>query len=217
MARVQILAYFNGLLEENSDGQVSGGHHGSGRVDDDRFGSGRPVWLRHGDLCPGVHVVLRPSLHVVLRPSLHVVLRPSLYVVLRPGLHVILFPGVFVVCRACLSSVCTCLQFVLVVRLHVVLCPCGQLLCRLRGPVCEVTYYSPVTTYSPVTYYSPVSPGCSSCGSGVTYYAPAVQSYAGYYVRAVYSPYVVRGSIYGTPKVYVAGQPVRNAPRALTP
>jgi hypothetical protein len=55
--------------------------------------------------------------------------------------------------------------------------------------------------------------GCSSCAAGVTYYSPVVQPYVSYYA---YSPYVVGSSIYGAPRVYVQGEPIRNALRALT-
>ena len=66
-----------------------------------------------------------------------------------------------------------------------------------------------------VTYYSPVTSGWPSCSAGVTYYAPVAQPYVSYYTPA-YSPYVAGWSIYGAPRVYVPGQPVRNVFRALT-
>jgi hypothetical protein len=93
-----------------------------------------------------------------------------------------------------------------------------------------VTYYSPApqVTYAPaapVTYYSPVTPQ-------VTYYAPAptyttfyasptVQPYATYYAPAVQPTVVYYGyagrSVFGAPRVYVPGQPVRNVFKAITP
>ena len=63
------------------------------------------------------------------------------------------------------------------------------------------------------TYYSPVTSGCSTCAAGVAY-APVVQPYVSY--APVYSPYVAGWSVYGTPKLYVAGEPVRNTLRALS-
>ena len=65
------------------------------------------------------------------------------------------------------------------------------------APVPTVSYYAPAAPY--VTYYSPYAA-----------YAPAVVSYRVYYG-------VPGWSIYGTPRVYVPGEPVRNAVRAVTP
>jgi hypothetical protein len=60
------------------------------------------------------------------------------------------------------------------------------------------SYYAPATAVTPcVTYYSPPV-------------APVAAPYGVYYG-------VAGTSIYGTPKVYVPDQPVRNAPRAVTP
>ncbi len=82
------------------------------------------------------------------------------------------------------------------------------------APVAPVTYYAPVTPQ--VTYYAPAAP------SYTTYYAaPAVQPYATYYAPAVQPTAVYYGvpgrSIYGTPRVYMPGQPVRNVWRAIVP
>lgn len=83
----------------------------------------------------------------------------------------------------------------------------------------QVTYYSPsavvdTTYYAPapyVTYYAPATPQVEYYAqSATTYYAPVVQPYVTYYGT-------VGSSIYGTPKVYVPGQPVRNTLRAITP
>jgi len=95
------------------------------------------------------------------------------------------------------------------------------------APETYTSYYAPTTTYyAPETYTSYYAPTTA-------YYAPSV--YTSYYTptTAYYSPYVtnyapvagpagayygrVGASIYGTPKVYVRGEPVRNTWRALTP
>jgi hypothetical protein len=74
---------------------------------------------------------------------------------------------------------------------------------------------------------SPVFGQC--CGSVATTYVPAVPAYTTYYPSryvtyygptvTVYPTYYVRPgwSIFGAPRVYVAGQPVRNVLRAITP
>jgi hypothetical protein len=63
-----------------------------------------------------------------------------------------------------------------------------------------VSYYAPATY---ATYYTPYT----------SYYTPTTSYYA-----AAYVPYgVVGSSIYGTAKVYVPGEPVRNTLRAITP
>jgi hypothetical protein len=96
------------------------------------------------------------------------------------------------------------------------------------------TYYSPTTTYyAPTTaYYAPTTtyyapqPYVSYYTPSVSYYAPTTAyspvaapvatPYTSYYAPAGAS--VMAGSsIYGTPKVYVYGQPIRNAIRASTP
>jgi hypothetical protein len=94
------------------------------------------------------------------------------------------------------------------------------------APEAYTSYYVPTTTYyAPETYTSYYAPTTA-------YYAPSV--YTSYYTptTAYYTPYVayapvagavvapysrVGASVYGTPKVYVRGEPVRNAWRALTP
>jgi hypothetical protein len=80
------------------------------------------------------------------------------------------------------------------------------------APQPYVNYYAPpVTPY--VSYYAPAVPY-------VSYYAPATP-YVSYYapyavaVRPYYG--VVGSSIYGTARVYVPGQPVRNVARAVLP
>lgn len=81
------------------------------------------------------------------------------------------------------------------------------------APVSYVSYYEPAPVYAPAPY--------------VTYYAPPVAAvpYATYYTPyAAYAPvvapyrayYGVPGvSIYGTPRVYVPGEPVRNTLKAV--
>lgn len=94
------------------------------------------------------------------------------------------------------------------------------------APETYTSYYAPTTAYyAPETYTSYYAPTTA-------YYAPSV--YTSYYTptTAYYTPYVtyapvagavvapysrVGASVYGTPKVYVRGEPVRNAWRALTP
>jgi hypothetical protein len=71
-----------------------------------------------------------------------------------------------------------------------------------------VTYYEPapyVTNYAPAPYVANYAPATYA-----TYYTPAAQPYVSYYGS-------VGWSMYGTPTVYVPGQPVRNVLRAITP
>jgi hypothetical protein len=92
-----------------------------------------------------------------------------------------------------------------------------------EAPAAYTSYYAPAPT-GYTTYYAP--PAVSSVAVPyVSYYAPATP-YAAYYSPGVaaapvpYSTYyygVPGTSIYGTPQVYVPGQPVRNTLRALTP
>ena len=135
-----------------------------------------------------------------LRPGLHVLLRPGLHVVLRPGVYVVLCAGVYVVLRSRRRDLLLAGDQ----RLLDVPLPRDLLLAgdqRLLDVRCRPTYYSPVTS------------GCSTCAAGVAY-APVVQPYVSY--APVYSPYVAGWSVYGTPKLYVAGEPVRNTLRALS-
>jgi len=78
------------------------------------------------------------------------------------------------------------------------------------APVSYVSYYVPPVAPAPhVSYYAPAAPY-------VTYYAP----YATYapIVAPVRAYYAVPGvSNYGTPRVYVPGEPVRNVLKAVTP
>ena len=101
------------------------------------------------------------------------------------------------------------------------------------------TYYAPpVADYTPVSYVSNYQPAAVPT-TYVSYYAPpaavAPAPYVAYYATPTpyvtyYSPpvapvvapypvyYGVPGlSIYGTPQIYVPGQPVRNVLRAITP
>ena len=118
-------------------------------------------------------------------------------------------------------------------------CACGSVQLAYASAVPSYTaYYTPtVTYYAPETYvanYTPTSyvsyyPAATPqvayyapvTGPYTAYYAPVAQPYAAYYAP-VAQPYVayygVAGwSMYGTPKVYVPGQPVRNVVRAVTP
>jgi hypothetical protein len=91
------------------------------------------------------------------------------------------------------------------------------------------TYYAPTVAYqAPVTYTSYYAPTTAYAApvSYASYYAPAAVPYTTYYSpRVVAAPvaystyyYGVPGtSIYGAPRVYVPGEPVRNTLRALTP
>jgi hypothetical protein len=70
------------------------------------------------------------------------------------------------------------------------------------------SYYAPTTTY----YAAPTT----------TYYSAPVTSYYAPYttyspVTTYYAPGVVGSTIYGTPQVYVPGQPVRNLLRSVIP
>ena len=118
-----------------------------------------------------------------------------------------------------------CRRFVLV-ALVLAFGPMASLALAQCGCATPVTAYAPVVPsytayYAPaVTYAAPVS--------YAAYYAPA-QPYVSYYAPAascascaapVVQPYVVGywgSSIYGTAKVYVPGEPVRNTWRAITP
>ena len=86
------------------------------------------------------------------------------------------------------------------------------------------TYYAPTAAYyAPVSYASYYAPT-----PYVAYYAPPV-AYTAYYAApyaAYYGPTVAAypayygapgWSVFGAPRVYVAGQPVRNVVRAVTP
>ena len=90
------------------------------------------------------------------------------------------------------------------------------------APVAYTSYYAPPVAYAPapfVSYYAPTVPY-------TTYYAPSV-SYAAYYAPGVaYAPvvapyrayYGVPGrSMFGAPRIYVPGEPVRNTLKAVTP
>ena len=86
------------------------------------------------------------------------------------------------------------------------------------APASYVSYYAPPAAYVPaptVSYYAPAR-------SYVTYYSP----YVAYSPAVAYAPAVVPyrvsygalgWSIYGAPRVYVPGEPVRNTVKALTP
>jgi hypothetical protein len=83
-------------------------------------------------------------------------------------------------------------------------------------PAVRYSYPAPVTTYRPVTAYDPIVsdaplesyPVVTSYSPVVTYSAPAAYDPV---VTSYYAPVVVR------PRVFVAGQPVRNFFRAVAP
>jgi hypothetical protein len=78
------------------------------------------------------------------------------------------------------------------------------------APVSYVSYYAPAVAPAPyVTYYAPPAPYVTYYSPRVTY-APVVAPYAAYYGRPGWS-------IYGAPRVYVPGEPVRNTLKAITP
>jgi hypothetical protein len=101
----------------------------------------------------------------------------------------------------------------------------------------ETAYAPAVPSYSSYTAYAPVVPSYSSYfAPTVAYYAPPpyisyyaqTTTYVGYSSPYVaYSAPVVRPwaayygvpgwSVFGAPRAYVAGQPVRNVLRAVTP
>jgi hypothetical protein len=77
-------------------------------------------------------------------------------------------------------------------------------------PAPYVSYYAPAVAPAPyVTYYAPPAPYVTYYSPRVTY-APVVAPYAAYYGRPGWS-------IYGAPRVYVPGEPVRNTLKAITP
>ena len=91
------------------------------------------------------------------------------------------------------------------------------------APVSYVSYYAPTAPVSYVSYYAPPAvaavPYVSNYPPAVPYstyytpytaYAPVVAPYSAYYG-------VAGVSVYGTPRVYVPGEPVRNVLRAVTP
>ena len=86
--------------------------------------------------------------------------------------------------------------------------------------------YAPVVSSGPVAYTSYYAPAAYAPAPYTTYYAPAVPYATNYAPYAVAAPaavpyrayYGVPGwSAYGTPRLYVPGEPVRNALRAVTP
>jgi hypothetical protein len=94
------------------------------------------------------------------------------------------------------------------------------------APVTYATYYAAPAAYAPAPYVSYYAPAAYAPAPYVSYYAPPV-SYAAYYapsvaVAPVVAPYrayygTPGWSIYGTPRVYVPGEPVRNTLKAVTP
>jgi hypothetical protein len=100
---------------------------------------------------------------------------------------------------------------------------CGSVATYMPAAPAYTTYYAPTTAYydsAPyVAYYAPpaayttyyASPYVSYYASPyTTYYGPTVAAYPAYYARPGWS-------VFGAPRVYVPGQPVRNALRAVTP
>jgi hypothetical protein len=106
-------------------------------------------------------------------------------------------------------------------------CGCGSQPTYAPVAPSYVSYYTPpVVDYAPapyVSYYAP--PAVYAPAPYVSYYAPAAP-YVAYSPRVAYAPVVVPYrvtygvpgySIYGTPRVYVPAEPVRNVVRAVTP
>ena len=97
-------------------------------------------------------------------------------------------------------------------------CGCGSVQTTYAPVVPSSTAYCTptVANYPPAPYatcYTPATPQAA-------YYAPLAKPYATYVpVARPYSAYhgTAGWSIYGTPKVYVPGEPVRNVLRAVTP
>jgi hypothetical protein len=90
---------------------------------------------------------------------------------------------------------------------------CGTVSYMPVVPACTAYYAPPApctTCYAPYTtcYAAP----CTTCYAApcATYYTPTVVAYPAYYARP-------GRSVFGAPRVYVAGQPVRNVLRAVTP
>jgi hypothetical protein len=88
-----------------------------------------------------------------------------------------------------------------------------------------VRYAAPATSYRPVTVYDPVvddAPPLPAASYPITAYRPVVTSYRTVYTDdapVIYDPPVVT-TYYAPvvyPRVFVAGQPVRNFFRAITP
>jgi hypothetical protein len=78
------------------------------------------------------------------------------------------------------------------------------------APVSYVSYYAPPVAPAPyVSYYAPAAPYVTYY-TPYTTYAPVVAPYRTYYG-------VPGASIYGAPRVYVPGEPVRNVLKAVTP
>jgi hypothetical protein len=93
------------------------------------------------------------------------------------------------------------------------------------APAVQATYYAPapqVTYYAPapqVAYYAP-TPQVTYYAPQAAYYAPVAQPCVNCYdpVVAARVVYGVPGrSMFGAPRLYVPGQPVRNTFRAITP
>ena len=90
-------------------------------------------------------------------------------------------------------------------------------------PAPVVAYYPPAVYPAPVVTYSPVvtapvvpAPVVVAPAPAVTYYrAPVVATVPSYYYGP--TPYVVGRPAVVTQRVYIRGQPVRNALRVLAP
>ena len=80
------------------------------------------------------------------------------------------------------------------------------------SPTPYASYYAPPAAYTPVSYvsyYAPAAPYATYYSPYATY-APVVAPYRAYYGVAGWS-------VYGTPRVYAPGEPVRNVLMAVTP
>ena len=94
---------------------------------------------------------------------------------------------------------------------------CGGVATTYYAPVeaAYTAYYAPtVAYYAPAPYVDYYAPPAAY----TTYYASPYTTYYGPAVAAYPVRYATPGwSVFGAPRVYVSGQPVRNTLRAITP
>jgi hypothetical protein len=94
-------------------------------------------------------------------------------------------------------------------------CGCGVAQPGYLAPVPAYTaYYAPPVAYYPpapyVAYYPPPAPYAAYYPPAVAYPAPVIMPYRAYYGMPGWS-------MFGVPRLYVPGEPVRNVLRAVTP
>jgi hypothetical protein len=94
-------------------------------------------------------------------------------------------------------------------------CGCGVVQPGYVAPVPAYTaYYAPTVAYYPpapyVAYYPPPAPYVAYYPPAVAYPQPVVLPYRAYYGMPGWS-------MFGAPRLYVPGEPVRNVLRAVTP